>query len=83
MVHTTRAEMLIWQVALPLAVLISVTRLATPILAVPFLLALATGLVAAIGAAAVVDRGSLRGRGLLAIGFLATSVVMVLTPIAR
>jgi hypothetical protein len=83
MVHTTRAEMLIWRVALPLAVLITVTRLATPILVVPFVLALATGLVAAIGAAAVVDRGSLLGRGLLAIGFLATSVVMVLTPIAR
>jgi len=83
MVHTTRAEMLIWRAALPLAVLIMVTQLATPILAVPFLLALGAGLVASIGAAVIVDRGGLRDRGLLAMTILGASVATVLMPFAR
>ena len=83
MVHITRSEMLIWRAALPLAVLVTVTRLATPILAVPFLLALGTGLAASIGATAIVDRGSLRGRALLAMTLLGMSLVTVLMPLAR
>jgi hypothetical protein len=83
MVQITRADILIWRAALPLAVLVTVTWLATLILAVPFLLALGTGLAASIGATAVVDRGSLRGRAVLAMTVLGLSLATVLMPLAR
>jgi hypothetical protein len=83
MVHTARTELLIWRAALPLAVLFTTMQLATMVLAVPFLLALAAGLVASVGAAAIVERGGLRDRGLLATTLLGASVAMVLMPLVR